>query len=156
MKKLTILALLALAFGITAAEIPLKYGIYAKNKQTTIENGIIIVNNTDGKNGGVNGTVKVNQAAPAKLIFSCESKCEQSITKSRFVFDYAIYVDMTYMDGTKKHSLNTPFATDTTEWQKKALVINESKAIQELRFYILYRNQTGKVQFKNLKLEEIK
>ena len=107
-------------------------------------------------NQKINCQVNINQAAPAKVILSGESLCEESLTKAPNAHDYALYIDLTYADGTKKYGITAPFSTDTKEWQKKSVEFMPEKAIKQLRIYILYRNQTGKVQFKNLKLEEVK
>ena len=160
MKK-TLFFAAALVFGlsISAAEIPLKPGLYNKNNNTVIADGVISVNNTDAQLGGAYCVANLNQKAPAKIVLSGESLCEQSVTKGKTVMDYSLYVDLTYADGSKayadlKKGTCVPFSTDTKEWQKKSLVIDDTKAIRQLRIYILYRWQTGKVQFKNLKLEE--
>ena len=60
------------------------------------------------------------------------------------------------MDGTKKYGQIASFSTEVKEWQKKSVEFMPEKAVKQLRIYILYRFQTGKVQFKNLKLEEVK
>lgn len=155
--KSSIVAALLLALGltVTAAEIPMKFGLINKTN-TTMENGVVTVNNTDGKYGGVNCTVNINQTAPAKIILSGESICLESLTKSRSSHDYALYIDLTYMDGTKKYGFKTAFSTTAKEWQKKTVELNETKPIKQLRIYVHFRMQTGKVQFRNLKLEEVK
>lgn len=150
---------LVLGVSLSAAEIPMKFGLYNGNKNTVIENGIITVNNTDAQLGGVFCVANLNQKAPAKVVLSGESLCEQSLSKPKSVLDYSLYVDIVYMDGSKsyadvKKGTCVPFSIDSREWQKKSVVLNDAKAIKQLRIYILYRWQTGKVQFKNLKLEE--
>jgi hypothetical protein len=156
MKKMSLAAVVA-AMGcvIAAAEVPMKFRPI-NQKNTTIADGVISVANTDATGGGVNCQVNLNQAAPAKIILSGESKCDESLTKSKNAHDYSLYVDITFMDGTKKYGVQTPFSTETNEWQKKTVEFMPAKAIQQLRIYILYRFQTGKAQFKNLKLEEVK
>lgn len=157
MKKMILAATVA-ALGFvmaSATEIPMKFNLINKTN-TTIADGVITVNNTDAKSGGVNCQVNINQAAPAKIVLSGESKCDESLTKSKNAHDYSLYVDMTFMDGTKKYGVQTPFSTETKEWQKKTVEFMPEKAIKQLRIYILYRSQTGKAQFKNLKLEEVK
>ena len=164
MKKMILTAAVAvLGFAMaSAAEIPMKFApikdpVTKTSTNTTMApDGVIIVDNKDGKSGGVNTHVSINQTAPAKIILSGESLCEESLTKSKNPHDYALYIDLTYADGTKAYGKISDFSTDVREWQKKSVVLEEAKAIQQLRIYILYRNQTGKVQFKNLKLEEIK
>jgi hypothetical protein len=152
-------AALVLGLSISAAEIPMKLGLYNGNKNTVIADNVITVNNTDAQLGGAASTVNLNQKAPAKIVLSGESLCEESLSKGKNAMDYSLYVDLTYADGTKsyadlKKGTCVPFSTDTKEWQKKSVVLNDAKAIKQLRIYILYRWQTGKVQFKNLKLEE--
>ena len=161
MKKTIFFASIALLLGlsISAAEIPLKFSLYNNNKSTVIENGTITVNNADAQLGGVFSVVNLNQKAPAKVVLSGESLCEQSLSKPKSTMDYSLYVDIVYMDGTKayaevKKGTCVPFSIDSKEWQKKSVEINDTKAIKQLRIYVLYRWQSGKVVFKNLKLEE--
>ena len=164
MKKMILTAAVAvLGFAMaSAAEISMKFApikdpVTKTSANTTIaSDGVIIVDNKDGKSGGVNTSVNINQTAPAKIILSGESLCEESLTKSRNAHDYALYIDLTFADGTKKYGITAPFSTNTREWQKKSIEFMPEKAAKQLRIYILYRNQTGKVQFKNLKLEEVK
>ena len=164
MKKMILsaaVAVLGLAMA-SAAEVPMKLTpikdpVTKTSANTSVApDGIITVDNKDGKVGGVGCHVNIDQAAPAKIILSGESLCEESLTKSKNPHDYALYIDLTYTDGTKAYGKITDFDTNVREWQKKSVELNEEKAIKQLRIYILYRNQTGKVQFKNLKLEEIK
>ena len=157
MKKMILAATIAtLGFVMaSAAELPMKFNPINKANTTNVD-GVVTVNNTEGKSGGVSCQVTINQAAPAKVILSGESLCEESLTKAPNAHDYALYIDLTYADGTKKYGITAPFSTDTKEWQKKSVEFMPEKAIKQLRIYILYRNQTGKVQFKNLKLEEVK
>ena len=161
MKKTIFFASVALLLGlsISAAEIPMKFGLYNGNKNTVIENGTITVNNTDAQMGGVFCVVNLNQKAPAKVVLTGESLCEQSLSKPKSALDYSLYVDIVYTDGSKsyadvKKGTCVPFSIDSREWQKKAVEINDAKAIKLLRIYVLYRWQTGKAVFKNLKLEE--
>lgn len=158
MKSFIFTALL-MAFGVTlaAAEIPLKLKIYGNKANTTMADGIITVANTDAKAAaGVHCDVNINQTAPAKIVLSGESKCIESLTKGKNSHDYSLYVDLTFQDGTKKYGFITPFSTADKEWQKKSVVINQEKPVRQVRIYVLYRFQTGKVQFRNLKLEEVK
>ncbi len=158
MKKLILAAVAVIGcLAASAAEIPMKFSIIAKNTNTTIsEDGVITINNKDGQAGGVNSQVNLNQQAPAKFILSGESLCEESLTQAKNSHDYSLYVDLTYMDNTKKYGCISTFSTTSREWQKKTVEFMPEKPIKQLRIYILYRNQTGKVQFKNLKLEEVK
>ena len=162
MKKMILSAIAAIGcIAITAAEIPMKLNPIrdpeTKAINTTIApDGVITVDNKTGKSGGVNCQVNINQTEPAKIVLSGESICLESITKSRQAHDYSLYIDLTYMDGTKKYGQITSFSTEVKEWQKKSVEFMPEKAVKQLRIYILYRFQTGKVQFKNLKLEEVK
>ena len=164
MKKMILAAAVAaLGFAMaSAAEIymklvPITDPVTKTSANTTIApDGVITVDNKDGKSGGVRGHVDIEQTAPAKIILSGESLCIESLTKAKNPHDYSLYIDLTYADGTKAYGKIADFSTDVKEWQKKSVELNEEKAIKQLRIYILYRNQTGKVQFKNLKLEEVK
>ena len=156
MKKYVLLAaaLSFIGWGTSAAEIPMKFNLINKNN-TTLENGVVTVKNTDAKGGGVNVILDLNQTEPAKIVLSGESKCDESVGIKN-AHDYSLYIDLTYADGTKKYGIVAAFDPQNREWQKKVNEFMPPKPIKQARVYILFRFHTGAAQFKNLKFEEIK
>ena len=154
MKKFVLFAAAMSFIGLSAAEIPMKFNIINK-ANTTFEDGVVTVKNTDAKGGGVNAILDLNQTEPTKIVLSGESKCDES-EGIRNAHDYSLYIDLTYADGTKKYGVITPFETTVRDWQKKSVEFMPPKPIKQARIYILFRFHTGAAQFKNLKFEEIK
>ena len=66
--------------------------------------------------------------------------------------EYAIYIDLIYQDGTPLWGQIAPFAVGTHDWQKKTLTILPSKPVKSLTMYTLFRNKSGKVAFRDMKL----
>lgn len=59
---------------------------------------------------------------------------------------YALYVDITYKDGSNTWGYTVPFDTGTHGWQYKAGVIDEGKAIKSLTVHAMFRWHTGMVR----------
>ena len=156
MKKFVLFAaaMSLLGWAASAAEVPMKFNIINK-ANTTLEDGVVTVKNTDAKGGGVNAILDLNQTKPTKIVLSGESKCDES-NGIRNAHDYSLYIDLTYSDGTKKYGVIVPFDPQNREWQKKVNEFMPPKPIKQARIYILFRFHTGAAQFKNLKFEEIK
>ena len=156
MKKRFLLAAALFLAGTAAfaVEREMKFNLINKNN-TTIEDGVVTVKNTDATGGGVNAILNLNQTEPTKIVLSGESKCDES-NGIKTAHDYSLYIDLTYADGTKKYGLITPFDPKSREWQKKSVEFMPPQAIKQARIYILFRFHTGAAQFKNLKFEEVK
>ena len=130
MKKMILTAAVAvLGFAMaSAAEISMKFApikdpVTKTSTNTTIaSDGVIIVDNKDGKSGGVSTHVNINQTAPAKIILSGESLCEESLTKSKNPHDYSLYIDLTYADGTKAYGKENPHREAYLELEERGEV----------------------------------
>lgn len=59
---------------------------------------------------------------------------------------YALYVDITYKDGSNTWGYTVPFDTGTHGWQYKAGVIDEGKPIKSLTVHAMFRWHTGTVR----------
>lgn len=61
---------------------------------------------------------------------------------------YALYVDITYKDGSNTWGYTVPFDTGTHGWQYKAGVIDEGKPIKSLTVHAMFRWHTGTVRLR--------
>jgi len=68
--------------------------------------------------------------------------------------DYAIYVDITYVDGSHLWGQTARFETGTHEWQYARKIIEVEKPVVELYVYCLFRYHVGTVWFDDIELVE--
>jgi hypothetical protein len=102
---------------------------------------------------GASQTVVLNQKEPKQLIVSAWSKAEGVTGEPNL--DYAIYVDLYYVDGTPEWAINVPFSVGTHDWERKELVINPKKPIATLTVHLLFRRtHKGTVWFDDVSLTE--
>ena len=116
------------------------------------ENGIYICDNgTDGRaRRGVLQSVTLNQTRPEPIVAEAWSRAEN--VSGSPSSDYSIYIDLVYTDGTPHWGHAAPFSVGTHDWQKKTLTIFPAKPVRSLTFYTLFRNKSGKVAFREMKL----
>lgn len=63
--------------------------------------------------------------------------------------DYSLYVDITYMDGSKLYGQTACFVQDPAlGWQRRSVMVMPDKPIQRFSLYQLFRNRPGKVRFR--------
>ncbi|MCL2347404.1 MAG: hypothetical protein FWC50_04005 [Planctomycetaceae bacterium] len=117
-----------------------------------LENGVYCCDNGSDANAkrGVAQTVTLNQTRPEPILAEVWSRAENvSGTPNG---DYGIYLDLVHNDGTPLWGQTVAFATGTHDWQKKTLLILPKKPIQSLTFYAMFRNKSGKAEFRDMKL----
>jgi hypothetical protein len=101
---------------------------------------------------GVYTTVRLDQAVAEDLSLSGWSKAANvSGAKNN---DYALYVDVTYTDGTPLYGQCAQFSTGTHDWEYSAYTIRPAKPIRQLTVYCLFRNHSGDVWFDHLALRK--
>ena len=61
--------------------------------------------------------------------------------------DYAIYVDLEYMDGTPLYGQTAPFRTGTHNWERRSILITPTKPVKRMNVIALFRKHTGTVWF---------
>lgn len=69
--------------------------------------------------------------------------------------DYAIYVDVTYMDGSALWGQTAPFETGTHDWQRGQVTIFPSKPVRSVNVYALMRNHAGTAWFDDFDVREM-
>ena len=122
-----------------------------------IEDGVFVCDNGNDTTArrGVAQTVMLNQTRPEPILAEAWSKAE-NVSGSPSGGDYGLYIDITYEDGTNLWGQSAAFATGTHDWQKKTLTILPPKPVRSLTFYTLFRNKSGKVAFKDMKLSVLR
>lgn len=154
MKTSLIAAVTLCGICALAEDAPLKFN-NLNPKQTTIENGVITVKNVDAKECGGGTALNLYQKTPVKIVFSGESKCI-SCSGLKSKYDYSLYMDVTFMDGTKKYGICASFDPDEKGWQSVSKEFIPEKPVQQARLYVLFRNCKGEAQFRNIVLKESK
>ncbi|MCF6175881.1 MAG: hypothetical protein L3J71_08945 [Victivallaceae bacterium] len=113
---------------------------------------IVVENKTLKDIGGVIQVVKLNQTEIKPIFFTADSKAESvSGTPDS---SYAIYLDITHTDGTRKYGVIAKFKTGTHDWETATKSYTPEKPIKAISFHLLFRKHTGKVWFKNIVLIE--
>ena len=161
MKIMAVAAIVCgLAMGVLAQDANLlkpKWGLYAGTKTTVVDakTGVITVKNTELKTpGGVMQIVVLNQQTPKAITFSAESKATD--VKGSVGSNYCIYLDITLADNSKVWGKLVTFKGGTHDWEKAQATYTPGKPIKSLNYYILFRNITGEVSFRNAMLTQAK
>ncbi|BDI32067.1 hypothetical protein CCAX7_41180 [Capsulimonas corticalis] len=90
-------------------------------------------------------TVTLNQTTPAPVVISGWSKAEG--VSGAPGGDYALYVDLTYADGTNLWGQISEFETGTHGWSRRSITFMPHKALKSLNVYALFRYHTGVAWF---------
>jgi hypothetical protein len=106
--------------------------------------------NESGQQHGVSFSVELNQQHPYPILAVAESRAEGVSGESSP--DYSLYLDLVFTDGTPLWGQASPFATGTHDWQERRVVVFPKKPIRRISYYLLFRNHTGKVAFRNPRL----
>ena len=168
MKKQIIIALLAVsAFILGAAEQPVNllekrpWRVMRSAKNTVIDN-IGKEFHCDGKGKGDEGVFIVYDFKPVvaagdKIVISAESKiAEVPAGRTLSPSGYAIYVDVTFADNTRKFGLVSPFKYTNHDWEKAELVYEAVKPVKRFNIHLLFRNGVGKASFRTPVMNVIK
>ena len=121
-----------------------------------LEDGIYICDNgEDSKSArGVMQTVSLNQTKLEPIVAELWSRAEN--VSGSPSGEYSLYIDIIHADGTPLWGQTAAFATGTHDWQKKTLTILPSKPVRNLTMYALFRNKSGKVAFRDMKLSVLR
>ena len=118
--------------------------------QGFVRDGEIYVcdNGTDVKGQrGVTWSVELNQTSAVPVIASAWAKAEGAEGSPNG--DFAIYLDLLYMDGTPLWGQIAAFDTDAeTGWQRGEVVVTPDKPIKRVSYHLLFRGHAGKALFK--------
>ena len=125
------------------------YGDAGFSTETTPDGQTIYICNAGdtGRSGGVAFSVTVDQTRPEPIFFAAESEADDVGGGSNS--DYAMYTDLVYTDGTPEWGIAVPFAVGSHGWERGTKTFTPTKPVRSLTFYLLMRNHTGVVRFRN-------
>jgi hypothetical protein len=105
-------------------------------------------NGSDAKaQRGVSWSVELNQSVAAPVTASAWAKA-QGVDGSPSS-DFALYLDLQYMDGTPLWGQVASFETDAEAgWHRREVIVTPDKPIRRVNYYLLIRNRAGQAQFK--------
>lgn len=112
-------------------------------------------NGADGEvQRGASQTVTLNQVRPEPIVASAWSKAE-GVGGGRNS-DYALYLDLTYTDGTPLWGQVDTFNVASHDWEKAQVVVFPQKPVRSVSFHMLLRRHAGKAWFRNAELRVMK
>lgn len=156
MKKLIAFTFLALSGAVAlAAEVNILtphwggFGAAAKRGKQSISKGIITIENKANELSGYLQCVPMKKSATSFTI-SAESRAE-NVTGAKGA-NYCIYADIYFLEGKPLYGRHVTFKNGTHDWEKAELTLETGRRIKQINFYVLFRNMTGKVQFRNVSL----
>ncbi len=103
---------------------------------------------------GVSQTVVLNQTQPEPIVAVAWSKAE-GVTGS-VGSDYALYLDLTFADGTPLYGQTAPFDVGTHDWQRRQVVVVPEEPVRSVSFYMLLRGHAGKAFFRQPELRVVR
>ena len=106
---------------------------------------VTMTNTTATDVRGAYQVVPINQTRPWPLVLTAWSK--SSNVSGTADHDYALYADVTYVDGTSLYAQFTAFKVGTHDWQQVYLSIIPDKPIRSVTAFALFRNHSGTVWF---------
>lgn len=106
-------------------------------------------NEPGGAGQGASQTVQVNQTEPRPLKISGWSRAQDVETGGQD-WQYSIYVDLRYTDGTSLFMRIAPFARGTHDWQYAETIVQPEKPVASAGYYVFIRNIGGTVWFDDL------
>lgn len=110
-------------------------------------------NEPGGAGQGASQTVRVNQDAPRPLKLAGWSRA-QDVEAGGQDWQYSIYVDLRYTDGTSLFMRTAPFERGTHDWQYAETIVEPEKPVASVSYHVFIRNLGGTVWFDDLFLGE--
>jgi len=123
----------------------------------TVHNGDQAIRCDSVREGAVRGaytTIALNQKSPVSILITGWSKADS--VSGRADSDYALYVDVTYTDGSQLYGQAAAFGTGTHDWQQRRVLIFPQKPMASLTVYALFRKHSGTVWFDDFSVREMK
>eukprot|EP00899_Mesostigma_viride_P008942 jgi/Mesvir1/18049/Mv09366-RA.1 len=115
---------------------------------TFSEASLFLMNKDLSQKHGALQRVVLNQDRPMPLLVSGWSKAKDVSGVSDA--GYALYVDVSFMDGSHEWGWNLAFDAGTHDWQRRMSLLDYSKAIESLSLYCMFRDHTGSVWFDDI------
>lgn len=117
--------------------------------------GVVVCDNQDDptRRSGAVQSITLNQKEPRPLVAIAESAAD-GVDGARDN-NYALYIDIEYVDGTPLWGQAAAFDVGTHDWQERRVVIFPEKPIRRLSCYLPFRNHRGKALFRNPRLYQL-
>ena len=98
--------------------------------------------------------VVLNQTRPEPFLAAAWSKAADVSGSANE--DYALYLDLTNIDGTNVWGRIAGFSTGTHDWQRREVAVLPEKPVKRVDFYLLMRSHAGKAWFRDPELRLVK
>jgi hypothetical protein len=106
---------------------------------------------------GASQSVVLNQTAPEPIIAAAWSKASAVARgEGSAENDYAVYLDLTYDDGTPLYGQTAPFKIGSHDWQRGQVVVLPERPVKRLTFYVLFRKHSGTAWFRDATLQVVR
>ncbi len=119
------------------------------------EGGTIVCDNGANTKArrGASQTVVLGQKRPAPIVATAWSRAD-GVTGSADS-DYALYLDLTYADGSPLWGQAASFKTGGHDWQQGRVVIVPERPVRSVTVNLLLRNHGGKASFRDAELRTV-
>ncbi|MBR4673826.1 MAG: hypothetical protein IKP00_05110 [Victivallales bacterium] len=101
---------------------------------------------------GVGKKIILNQKVPLPLKVTAESKADNASYSNST--GYSLYLDVYYTDGSALYGQKAEFTGGTHDWESREVFVNPSSPIREVNCWLLFRKNSGKAWFRNLRFWE--
>jgi dienelactone hydrolase len=120
------------------------------------QDGVFVCENGDDAKvqRGVSQTITLSQTRPEPIVATAWSKA-QNVGGGRNS-DYALYLDLTYQDGTPLWGQVDTFNVGSHDWEKAQVTIFPEKPVKVVSFHMLLRGHTGTALFRAPELRLIR
>ena len=102
--------------------------------------------------GAVQG-ITLNQTAVRAVKVGVECKAED--VKGAKSNNFALYMDVFFMEGKPLYGQCIQFTPGTHDWEKLEKTFTFPKPVKSINFYVFLRYNTGKASFRNIYLNEL-
>jgi hypothetical protein len=102
---------------------------------------------------GASQTISLQQTQAVPILVRGWSRAEE--VSGSPDSGYALYVDLTYQDGTPLWGQVVPFRCGTHDWERRELTLLPSQPVKSLTLHCLLRQHTGRAWFDDLAVEEL-
>ena len=127
---------------------PWQDGFVRRGEDFTCDNG----DDRRAKRGLVQ-TVTLNQTQPQPIVASAWSQAED--VSGQPDHNYAVYLDITFLDGTHAWGRAAAFSTGSHGWERREVVVVPKKPVSSVSFYLLFRRHSGKARFRDPRLQTV-
>jgi hypothetical protein len=102
---------------------------------------------------GASQTVVLEQKQPAPIVATASSRAEG--VGGAADSDYALYIDLTYADGSPLWGQVASFSTGDHDWQQGQVVIVPERPVRSVTVNLLFRHHRGKAIFRDAALRTV-